>query len=93
MELALPTEINAVGICSYNLNHKCATIKIAPTAALHERDQDLHETLVHELLHLYTGPIVHQKREAREFAVENLCNRLSEALVELAREAMRGQED
>ncbi len=89
----LPHVMEAVGRVRQNFNHKLAIIQMAPQAALTEEDHDLHETLVHELLHLFLTPIVKYEGEAQENAVEVACNHLSDALVALAREAFRGRED
>jgi hypothetical protein len=83
-----PHEMEAVGRISQNLTHQYAQIQLARPGALDEKDDDAHLTLVHELIHIFLLPIERYDGEARRHAIEVACNRLSEAFVALAREAV-----
>jgi hypothetical protein len=78
----------ACAAISYNTNYNTASILLVRPDHLHDTDGDVHASLVHELMHLFTHGIREYKGEARHNAEEILCNRVSEALVALAREVV-----
>ncbi len=91
VEWALAGDMN--GACAsihYNTNHNHATVRLVKPDHLHSRDQDVHSSLVHELMHLFCHGIREYKGTAKREAEEVLCNRLSEALVALARDVVDG---
>ena len=81
-----PTEL---GTTQFWLIEKTATIWVCPASAMRadapptSRDEEL--TLVHELLHLHTSPLLRMMSPADEPAHELALNCIAEALVVLRR--------
>ncbi|SRR6266852_2570024 len=72
------------------LNHRRAFIALRDPLDVkpeYHPENDLEETLVHELLHLWTEPLSLPDAGPRQVAEEQALNALAKALVALAREA------
>lgn len=70
-----------VGCCSYQLSHKHAVIELTG-------EEDIEETLVHELLHLHFAPLgITDECGPRDVGQEQAINLIAEALIRLKRKA------
>lgn len=78
---------NVLGRCQITVERKIAAISIYEWTPVQNDaiEEDLEETIVHELLHIHTQPIVHLKGDGKSLAEEQAVECLSVALVQLSR--------
>lgn len=86
----------AQGQCNWTIETKIATILILdpidyPRDTLFE--QDLEQTLVHELLHLHLAGVLEEDNRANEITIEQAIDCTAMALVQLRRETMTCQQE